>query len=340
MPLLRRINEEAKQTNVTLDLRDQSIISLLSEHARMPLSEIAKKTHLNRDTVNYRIKRLQDLGVIQAMYPHLDMRHFGFEQYQVFFVLDERDKKAKQACLQSFIDHPHTCSVIVYNDRWDVHWTLIARSLTEFDHILTGVINLFAGVIIEKEVFLVLRKYHTTTLPYDHYQKKGCTPRAIPVEKKEISLDAKDIAIVQELSLDARKNAVAIGSAVGLSGDAVLIRMKRLYDMHVVHKYTVIADYAKLGYHLFVFPLRVKAFDEKHNKRLETYVKDHPFIVRCVKTIGSYDFLLYIVADTPRSLHHIIEQIKDTFSDVIVSYATWVTYKELCFYTFPRVLRK
>lgn len=49
-----------------LDNKDQKILALLTHNARMPIAELARQVHLARTTVQERISRLQDKGIIKG----------------------------------------------------------------------------------------------------------------------------------------------------------------------------------------------------------------------------------------------------------------------------------
>ena len=49
-----------------LDDKDKTILSLLTQNARMPIAELARQVHLARTTVQERISRLQDKGIING----------------------------------------------------------------------------------------------------------------------------------------------------------------------------------------------------------------------------------------------------------------------------------
>jgi DNA-binding Lrp family transcriptional regulator len=49
-----------------LDEKDQKILTLLTENARIPIAELARRVHLARTTVQERISRLQDKGIIKG----------------------------------------------------------------------------------------------------------------------------------------------------------------------------------------------------------------------------------------------------------------------------------
>ncbi len=49
-----------------MDKFDQSIVQLLQQNARMPVSELAAQVHLSRSAVSERIKKLEQQGVIRG----------------------------------------------------------------------------------------------------------------------------------------------------------------------------------------------------------------------------------------------------------------------------------
>ncbi|MHA1803037.1 MAG: Lrp/AsnC family transcriptional regulator [Promethearchaeota archaeon] len=65
-----------------LDETDMRILNLLQNDARMPLNEIAKRlsnevSKISKSTVHYRIKRLEEEGVIKGYYAKVDPSKIG-----------------------------------------------------------------------------------------------------------------------------------------------------------------------------------------------------------------------------------------------------------------------
>ncbi len=141
-----RLSEDV--TPIKLDVKDKKLLVLLSENARRPISELSKKLQLARDTVAYRIKGLENLGAIQGFYPIIDFTRLGYNKYRVFLLVDETDKEKQQELISDLKNNPNTRHVILYSDRWDIEWTLIAKDIEEFDSIVTDVLGKFSSIII------------------------------------------------------------------------------------------------------------------------------------------------------------------------------------------------
>ncbi len=64
-----------------LDSKDKKILRELQENCRQTIAEIAKKTKLPRDVVVYRIKKLEQEGVIRQHHTMLNHSKLGHPLY-------------------------------------------------------------------------------------------------------------------------------------------------------------------------------------------------------------------------------------------------------------------
>lgn len=72
-----------------VDEIDHTILSLLSQNARTPLTEIAKAVNLGSMAIIYRIKQLQKRKIILGYRVELDFTNLGYEYYTVNLELEE-----------------------------------------------------------------------------------------------------------------------------------------------------------------------------------------------------------------------------------------------------------
>ncbi len=338
MGIHTRIGDMKEQQAVKMDLRDKKILSILSENSRLSVAEIAKRLGINRDTVKYKIKRMQDNGVLRKFYAEINLGVFGYSTCHVYFLLDELHGEAKEALLKDLLNNPHTKSVMEYHDRWDMEWILVTQGLEQFDKLMTEIMSKHQDCIIEKNQLVTLQYYYTTRLPYDFYKQAGYQLKQTNHTVDKIKLDEYDFKILQRLAENARENAVETALHVGLSTDAVIRRIKRLYDAHIINRFTSLIDRRKLDYNWFTFAITMKSFDKKSQSTFREFIREHPHIIRCVKTYGKFDLLLSVCAKEPQHFHNTIKDIKKTFFNRIKRYESWVAYKEHCFRNFPAAI--
>ena len=332
--IMGRIDYENLSKNIKIDAKDRKILTLLSKDARMPLTQMAKKVRLSRDSIDYRIKRLQEKGVILKFFPNLNYAKLGYYVFHVFFLLDEDDSEKQKRMIQGLKEHPNIVSVIEYSDKWDLEITLIARSLFEFDKIIMNIVGDFPQMIMEKDKLEIIRRYNSQFLPPLMDDKaKAEFNESIP-EREDI--DETDVQILQELTKDCRMSTYKIGDKLGISSDTVRYRIKNLKEKGIIRNFTILSDLSQMNFHWYTFTMEMKTFDKGHEAMFEEFLNQNKNIIRSAKTLGGWDLLLYVVVNNPREFHKLVKKLKRLFSSIIRNYDTWVAYKEHYFNPMPK----
>ncbi|MFH1505763.1 MAG: Lrp/AsnC family transcriptional regulator [archaeon] len=332
-----RICEDQKK--IKLDLKDRKILSLLSENSRMPLTQMAHKVQLSRDAVNYRIKRMVTKGVIQRFFPIVDLKRFGYYTYHIFLVLDEKDQGEQAKFIEELKQHPNVKYVIEHSDRWDLEISLVAKDLKDFDKVNTDIVSKHPNLILEKEKLALIKGYHSIHLPQVIYWEADQKVKFEKEETKPIKLDEKDFKILKLLSKDARMSSAVIGGKIGLSHDSVSVRIRQMQKANIIRKFTVLVNLSALDYNWYTYVIQMRLIDNKTDRKLREFIRQHPYVIRAVQTLGTWDLLLHIVSDSPTQFHKTVKEIKNEFADTIKNYATYIAFKEHYYEPFPDVIK-
>lgn len=112
-----------------------------------------------------------------------------------------------------------------------------------------------------------------------------------------MTLDTKDIAILNALQQNARATIQEISKQVNLSTTPVFERIKRMEQNGVIKQYAALVDRAKLQKNLMVI---CYVSLKEHNKTAGTkFIKtilELPEVIECYSISGEFDFMLKIVA--------------------------------------------
>jgi DNA-binding Lrp family transcriptional regulator len=108
----------------------------------------------------------------------------------------------------------------------------------------------------------------------------------------------------------------------------------------VIKQFSTLVNLTALDYYWYAYALRMQRFDNEDAAKLKAFAQHHPFLIRAVKTLGDWDFLLYIAADNRKNFHGVVKEIKRLFAHNLKKYDTWVGYKEHYFNPFPSALKK
>lgn len=65
--------------NYEIDNTDLQILALLAEDAKMPYTEIAKKVYVSGGTVHVRMRKLEDMGIVQGATLKIDYSKLGYD---------------------------------------------------------------------------------------------------------------------------------------------------------------------------------------------------------------------------------------------------------------------
>jgi Lrp/AsnC family transcriptional regulator for asnA, asnC and gidA len=65
--------------NYEIDNTDLQILALLSEDAKMPYTEIAKKVYVSGGTVHVRMRKLEEMGIVQGATLKIDYSKLGYD---------------------------------------------------------------------------------------------------------------------------------------------------------------------------------------------------------------------------------------------------------------------
>lgn len=138
-----------------LDAKDQGLISMLRANARASIVELAKGLGVSRATVQNRLRRLEEDGVITGYTVLLGAE---IEKPDVRALMSIRADSASEAGVISKLrGNPHVAAVHHTTGRWDLIAEVQTDSLSSFNKIV-GVLRLIDGVSAT-ETNLLLESY-------------------------------------------------------------------------------------------------------------------------------------------------------------------------------------
>ena len=87
---------------VNLDLKDRKILYQLDLNCRQSNTQIGRQVGLSKEVVNYRIKRMQDLGVINNFWTAINSLKLGYYAFRIYINFLDVDPDKKNEIIQYF----------------------------------------------------------------------------------------------------------------------------------------------------------------------------------------------------------------------------------------------
>lgn len=147
------LNREAAM--LQLDAKDQGLISMLRTDARTSVVDLAKGLGVSRATIQNRMKRLEQDGVIQGYTVLLGAE---IEKPNVRALMSiQADSASEASVISKLRGNPNVSAIHHTTGRWDLIAEVQTDSLSSFNKIV-GVLRLIDGVVAT-ETNLLLESY-------------------------------------------------------------------------------------------------------------------------------------------------------------------------------------
>jgi len=147
-------------TEIRLSAKDKKIINELDLNARQSYSQIARKVGLTKDTVQYRIKRLEEMKVIEGYFPVINTAKLGYVFYRVCLKFRSMTPKKEEEFVKHLKSNKAIGWISSFNGRWDMIIAIWAKNIIEFEEILSGLLLGYEKYIQEKIVSTIVYFYH------------------------------------------------------------------------------------------------------------------------------------------------------------------------------------
>ena len=323
---------------IKIDEKDRKILYILSKDSRKTYNEIAKEVLLSPDTVSYRVDRLIRNGVIIKFIPDVAFRQFGFYKYSVFMQLIELSQEKEKAFINDLQKNPNVISVMQYTDKFDMEIVMVARGINDFDEILNKLVNKHTDIIDDVSTFQQVVSYKSAFLPdnFSKLKKDIKVPRKKP--KGNVRIDEKDIKLLSLLNKNSRESSYILADKMGTSVDTVLYRIKKLEEHDVIHRFTTVINLSRLGFNWYTFLVNLTSITKDRESELKEFVRKHNNILRCVRGIGEWTLVFYMIAPSQPEFHKAVNELRTRFRDIIKNYDTLLSYKEHKFEEYERCL--
>lgn len=154
------MKEKMLNSKIEIDDKDRKIIAQLQLNARQTITEIAKKTKLPRDVVKYRIKILEQSGVIRNYHALINTSLLGFNLYAyVGFSLLNIEPEEEKEFVSYLTSQKNITYVSKTASKYDFIIGICARDYIEFNEILTNIRKRFGKIIKEFDSAPIIKDY-------------------------------------------------------------------------------------------------------------------------------------------------------------------------------------
>ncbi|MFA6073112.1 MAG: Lrp/AsnC family transcriptional regulator [Candidatus Woesearchaeota archaeon] len=311
-----------------LDKINKRILFELDKNARIPETQLAKLVGKSKESIRYRIKKLEEEQIIQGFSIWIDPVRIGYKPAKFYLNIANIPSKRKE--LIDFVKKDKRLFWLgLAEGAWNIGLTFFVKSNKEFFELKKEIQSKFGELILEINtaapvgVYVCDRTFlHQTTAEW----------KCIFGEEETHQIDDLDKQILKELFKNSRVSVVEIARNHNSTIDLVRNHMKKLEQKNIIFRYKVITNHNLLGYEFFKTFLYFNNLTKEDEIKLMEYAKQEPKIVHFLKQISSWDIELEIMCESYLEYNEIIQKLTEEFAKSIRKVETAIMSED---YVFP-----
>ena len=313
---------------VKLDLKDRKILYELDTNSRQSFHEIAKKVGLSKDSVIYRINKLQEEGIIKQFHAVIDVGKLGYISFRLYLKLQNTSPEQENELIEFLKKQKSVVWIASADGQYDLTVAILTKSIKEMNRLWKEIIKNYQDCI-NKKWLTIFTKVSYFPRAFILNKKQNFDEYTFISEPNEANLDKSEIEILKLLAADARTPILQIAKKLKLTPKTISNKIKRLEKEKIIVGYRTFMYLNKMdyGYYFKVF-FQLHNLKEQKEKQFRTFIKQHPNVIYDNEVLGGGDLEIDIQVSSLQELRNIINEIKKQFSDIIKEHSYMLFYKE------------
>jgi DNA-binding Lrp family transcriptional regulator len=310
-----------------IDLKDRKILYELDQDARQSLTQIGKKVGLKKDIVSYRIKRMQDDGIIKNFWTAIDTFKLGYQVYRIYINFQYVSSQIKERIVQHFTNYKNVWAVLSLKAEIDFDVVVWVKDIYEFYQFWNTTLDEFEDYFAKYTISVYVESFNykkSFLLPDQSEQGERLLSRTT-CSGKPVEIDEIDYKLLDELAINARMPLIELSKKLGCSSQTVNYRLQNLIKNKVINAFRVNVDLSKLG--LQHYKLEIYLKDHKRRNVIWNYVKEKPYCDTLNVAIGWSDLEFEIIVENVDALGKIMEDIYSKYPNAIKKQTFWIAEK-------------
>lgn len=306
--------------------KDRQILFQLSLNGRASLSDIGKKTRLSKEVVHYRMKRMEQEGIIEGYYAVINTYKIGQTFYRVYMKTANMTPEIEKEFIQYLKEHPKVTWIVQVDGDLDFLYVVWGKDISEFEKTYNDINNRFGKYIDEKYFSVMTNVYY-----FKYKYLLDCESEEYKLTGGSITsseLDALDIKLISLLSIEGRMPIIEIAKKLHANAKTIHRKMQRLQKDGIITCYTVKINHKKLGYTQRKVMLNLNDTSRTSLNKIIFFLTRHKYAIYITIAIGQYDLEFEMMEKSHQEFHTILKELKSNFPKLIKNYFTVIFYDE------------
>jgi len=312
---------------MSLNKLDKQILYELDVNARQPLNSIAKKLKINKDTLKYRIKRMEEENIILGYQTFVNHGKSGYFGTRFNLKLQNTTPEIEEDIIKTIKENPKVGFFVSVEGSIDYSIWVVTKTIQELNEFWEKLQEKYQQYIQESRIGIYTR--------IDHY------PRSSLIDKKNNTIsfpfytidspekiDSVELNLLHLISKNARISIIELASQLKITAKTVASKIKNLEKRGIISGYSVILNVEKLGYQYYKLHIDLQNTTPQLLKKWNQFLLIHPYVAYRDYVIGGNSTEIEMQLPGERELRNFIDEMKREFSQIIRQHEVFYFYKE------------
>jgi len=312
---------------VKLDLKDRKILYELDLNCRQSNAQIGKKVGLGRDVVGYRIKKLEEDGVITQYWANINTFKLGYNVFRLYINFRNVTPEKKKEIIDYFVEYKNSWVVATIKSEIDLDVVIWVKSIFDLYNFWDKTLDKYEEYFDKFSISIYIQA--------NVYRKSYLLPELDDKNEREmyrmicggepVIIDELDYNLLNELAINARASLIELAEKFKVSSQSINYRIKKLVENSVINSFRIDIDYDKLDLKSYKVDIYLK--DHKMKKPILDYLSKKPYLEFMNLAIGWSDLEPEFVVNRLDELMKILDEINSKFSGSIKKQSFFITEK-------------
>ena len=312
----------------SLDLKDRKILYQLDLNCRQSNTQIGRKVGLSKEVVNYRIKRMQDIGVINYFWTAINSLKLGYYAFRIYINFLDVGSDVENEIIRYFENYKNVWTLQTAKGPVDFGAVLWADDIYKFNQFWNKTLDRY-GNHFEKYAVSILTQVNCLKKSYlllDGYDKSDREFYTINCIGGPVAIDEIDYHLLNEIAVNARIPLVKLAEKLNSSSQTINYKIKNLMKKGIILAFRVDIDISKLGLQKCMIDIYLK--DHTKGTQIENYIKNNPYVENIMDiTIGWCDLNFELIVKNVDSLTQLVDDIDNKFPGAVRKTNFWMARK-------------
>ena len=149
-----------------LDETDTNILQAISNNERILIINLAEKTTLTRDIVNYRLKKLTKDGIINQYRCYLNLQNLNINHYKIILRTKNFNQEEETKIKNYIAKHKKATQFLKLIGSWDLEIEFETENEDELYKILNEIRNKFSNIIRDYDILRITKTFKLNYFPF------------------------------------------------------------------------------------------------------------------------------------------------------------------------------